>query len=60
MSSSISIGFVFEKQQSMTLLLSKILAFSKAKGELNRISYSVNENGDSWKENTIQSLPPMK
>lgn len=58
MSSSISIGFVFEKQQSMTLLLSKILEFFKAKGELNRISYSVDENGDSWKENTIQNLTP--
>lgn len=55
MSSSISIGFVFEKQQNPTLLFSKFLGCLITNGEFQKISYSLDENGSSWHEETIKT-----
>ena len=54
MSSFISIGFVFDKHQSITVLFSKFIEFLIARGVLNKISYSIDENGDNWNEKIIK------
>ncbi len=53
MSSYVSIGFVFEKDQNIKSLLSKFLDFLITKGEFKKIAYSEDENGDKWNEKVI-------
>ena len=53
MSSYVSIGFVFEKHQSINSLLSKFFDFLTTKGEFKKIAYSEDENGDKWNEEII-------
>lgn len=57
MSSSIGIGFVFEKHQKIDLLFSEFLSYLIIKGKLQKITYSLDENGKQWHEETIKAYP---
>lgn len=50
MSSFISIGFVFEKDQNIKQLFSKFVDFLIIKGRVEKLSYSIDENGDNWNQ----------
>lgn len=54
MSSYISIGFVFEKAQNISLLFSEFLNFLTVDGEFRKISYSIDENGNDWHKKNIE------
>lgn len=54
MSSFIGIGFVFDKDQNIELLFSKLLDLLIVNGELKKISYSIDEKGDNWNEEIIK------
>lgn len=54
MSSCVSIGFVFEKNQNIKLLFSKFLEYLIRYGELHKISYSLDKKGKRWKNEVIK------
>lgn len=55
MSSYISIGFVFVKHQNITVLFSEFLNCLITNGNFQKISYSVDKNGDRWHEEIIKA-----
>lgn len=54
MSSFISIGFVFEKNQDIKQLFSKFLDFLIVNGRIEKISYSFDENSDNWNQEILK------
>lgn len=57
MSSSISIGFVFEKHQNEKEEFSKLLTSLVSNGKLEKLIYSIDENGNDWKEEAKINYP---
>jgi len=50
--SSISIGFVFEKQQNVTETFSELLISLTTNGKMKKLAYSLDKDGDNWEEET--------
>lgn len=53
MSSSISIGFVFEKAHNISETLCKFLTYIMTDGKIQKLSYSTDSNGDNWEDVTV-------
>lgn len=54
MSSFLSIGFVFEKNQNIEEIFSEFLSYIITDGELQTISYSIDDEGNEWHKETIK------